>query len=211
MSSAELNVIPSRIVEWPFFRAVRRARVPILTIALTYFVFFLVGLAMAHAGSKFALDRRDRLVKHGETQDPASIAFQQGKHLKAASIESGRDALRAVPKVLEGLTVVAPYPSGAYSAWYRGILSVDSGHASRIADPFDAVYFLVYQLLQGISYSLAAGAGMNLTLAVFRRRPWYQGKKLFGLPMEALRDLLRLYLLAVAVILAASFWEYFFV
>jgi len=58
------------------FRAVRRAGLPIVTIASTYFLFLLIGLVMAHAGSRFALDRRDRLVRHGETHDPAAIAVQ---------------------------------------------------------------------------------------------------------------------------------------
>ena len=198
------------IADWPPFRALRRARAPIFTIALTYFIFFLTGLAMVHAGSKFALNRRDRLVTHGESQDAAAIAFQHGKRLKAASIESGRDSLRALTRVLEGLTVVVPYPSAAYTGWYRGILSVDSAHRSRVADPFDALYFLMYQLLQGLSSSLAAGAGVNLMLAVFRKRPWYAGRKLLGVSIEALHDLLRMYLLAVALIFVASFWEYFF-
>jgi hypothetical protein len=198
------------IFERPVLRAVLRARTPILTIALTQLICFCIGTAMVHSGSAFALESRDRLVTHGEVHDPAAIAFQQGKRTKAALIEFGRDVLRTVAKTLEGLTVVVPYPLAAYRGWYGGIVSVDSNHTSRIADPFDALYFLGFEILELIAASLAAGAGVNLVLGTFRPRLWYQGAKWLGVPKEALRDLGRIFLLAVALIFVASFWEYFF-
>ena len=130
------------IFERPFPRAVLRARWPIITIAGGHLISLCIGIAMVHGGNAFALARRDALVTHGETHDPAAIAFQDGKRTKAALIESGRDALRTILKTFEGLTVVAPYPLAAHSGWYAGIVSVDSNQASRIADPFDALYFL---------------------------------------------------------------------
>lgn len=165
---------------------------------------------MAHAGNSFALDRRDKLVTHGESYDPASIAFQQGKRFRAFGIEFGRDMLRAIRKSLEGLTVIVPYPLAAYGGWYRGIISVDSNHESRLKDPFEAVYLLFFQALQVTSFSLAAGAGMKLTLACFRWRPWYKGGKWLGLSKEALRDVIRIYYLIIPLLLIASAWEYLF-
>ena len=50
---------------------------------------------------------------------------------------------------------------------------------------------------------------MNLTIASIQPRDCYRGDKWLGIPHEALRDLGRIYLLAVFLILVASFWEYF--
>ena len=49
---------------------------------------------------------------------------------------------------------------------------------------------------------------MNLGIAAFRPRPFYQGDKWLGLPKEALRDVLRIYLLVVPLFLIASLWEF---
>ncbi len=164
---------------------------------------------MVHRGNSFARERRDRMEVHGETHDPAAIAFQEGKPLQAFSIEFGRDCLRAMLNVLKGLTVAVPYPVAAYSGWYHGVATVDSNHESQLANPLGAIYHLGYRALALISFSLASGAGTNLTLACFRPRRCYQGDKWHGVPREALRDLLRLYLLVIAAIFVASFWEYF--
>src|ERR1700682_6367572 len=197
------------ILEWPVSRAVRRACMPIVTIALTYFVFLAIGIAMAHAGSGFALTRRDVLVRHGQPHHPSARAFQEGKLSKAIAIEFGRDCYRAVVKTLEGLTLVAPYLLAAQGGWYGGILSVDSNHLSQFSDPLNAIYYLCVEVLQIISSSLAAGAGVNLTLACFRSRPWYQGDKWLAVPKEAVRDLLRIYMLVVPIIFISALWKYF--
>jgi hypothetical protein len=97
----------------------------------------------------------------------------------------------------------------AYNGWYHGVATLDGNHESQLADPFGAIYLLVYRALALISFSLACGAGTNLTLACFRPRRCYQGDKWHGVPKEAFWDLLRLYGLVVAATLAASFWEYF--
>ncbi len=198
------------IKEHTFLRALHRARLPILTVALTYLLSFVVGAVMVHAGNKFALDRRDALVGHGETHDAATIAFQEGRRFTAFSIEWGRDCLRATIRILEGIFVVPPYPLAAYTGWYHGITSVDSNHESQFGDPFGAVYYFFFQLLTLISISLSSGAGVNLTLACLRQRPWYQSDRWHGVPKEALRDLLRIYCLVVALIFLASAWEYLF-
>ena len=191
------------------FRAVIRAYIPIVTVAVTYTVAMLVGITMVHAGSKYALERRDHLFVHVQQQDKADIAFREDERLKAVAIEVGRDAWRALRATLEALTIVIPYPTAAYNGWYRGILSVDGGHASRLAHPIEAAYFLGYQMIQITAFSLASGAGINLTLACLRPRPYYRGDKIFILPKEALRDLLRLYVLVLPLLLLATWWEYF--
>ena len=63
-------------------------------------------------------------------------------------------------------------------------------------------------ILQLIPYSLAGGAGVNLGIAYLRPPPIYQGDKWYGLPKEALRDVLRLYLLVVPLFFVASLWEF---
>jgi len=202
--------VPATLIcEWPAFRAVRRAWLPIGTIALTYFVSFGIGIGMAHAGSGFALTRRDSLVRNGETHDQSAIAFQEGKRFKAIAIEFGRDCYRALIKTVQGLTVIVPYPLAVQGGWYGGILSIDSNHLSQLRDPFNAIYYLCFEVLQIISSSLAAGAGVNLTLASLRSRPPYQGDRWFFVPKEAVRDLLRIYLLVVPLVFISAVWEYF--
>jgi len=197
------------IAEWSVFRAVRRARLPVATIALSYLVSLIIGIAMVHAGSRFALERRDRLVRHGESNDPAGIAFRQGKLIKAFAIEFGRDTYRSVVKTLAGLTIILPYPLAVQGGWYGGILSLDSNHESLLRDPFDAAYYFCFEILQFTAASLAAGAGLNLTIACFRPLPDYQGDKWFFVPREALRDLLRIYLLVIPLIFVSAAWKYF--
>jgi hypothetical protein len=168
-----------------------------------------VGIAMVHAGSKFALDRRDRLFVHAQEHDSAGIAFREDQLLKAVAIEFGRDAWRALRTTLEALTIVVTYPTAAYNGWYRGIMSVDSDHASRLTHPIEAVYFLGFHMIQITAFSLAGGAGINLTIACLRPRPCYRGDKIIIVPKEALRDLFRLCVLVVPLLLVATLWEYF--
>lgn len=197
------------ILEWPVWRAVRRAHLPLATIALTYLVSLFIGIVMVHTGSRFALERRDSLVSHGESHDPAAIASRQERWFKAFGIELGRNCYRAVIKTLEGLTVVAPYPLAAQGGWYGGILSVNSNHESQLRDPFDAIYYLGFEVLQIAWASLAAGAGMNLTLACFRSDQLYQSDKWFFVPREAVRDLCRIYLLVLPLLFVSAAWKYF--
>ncbi len=109
---------------------------------------------------------------------------------------------------LGGLGVVFPFPLIAYRGWVGGIVSVNSEHASRLLQPASAAYYLSVLLLQLTGYSLAAGAGLNAGLSMWRQRPEYAGKKWLGLSQEALRDLLRIYLLVVPILLFASLWEF---
>jgi uncharacterized membrane protein SpoIIM required for sporulation len=64
---------------------------------------------------------------------------------------------------------------------------------------------LILQLIPSI---LAAGAGVNLGLSFYRPQPYYQGKKWLGMPVEAIRDVLWIYLLVIPLLLIASLWEF---
>lgn len=190
------------------YRALGRARVPILTIALTYVVGVAIGAAMVHSGNEFALSYRDNLVANART-NPALIALEQGDRLRAAILDFGQNLLLgAVPTTLGGLGVVFPYPVVAYRGWVGGIVSVNSTHASRLANPSTAAYYVSVLILQLIPYSLTGGAGVNLGLAYFRPKAPYQGEKWLGLPKEAVFDLFRIYLLAVPLFLVASLFEF---
>jgi hypothetical protein len=201
--------LKSGLSERPLFGAVFRARWPILTLALTYLLSFVIGVVMVHRGTGFALSRRDQLVIHGERHDPASLAFQQGHTFQAIAIEFGRECYRTVLKTALGLTVVLPYPSAVRGGWYGGILSVDSNHASQLRDPAGALYYLGFELLQIASASLAGGAGINLTLASICRRHGYDVDKWLRVPKTAVQDLLRIYLLVFPLLLGGAIWKYF--
>ena len=70
------------------------------------------------------------------------------------------------------------------------------------------MYYLTTLILQLIPSILGGGAGVNLGLSYYRPRPYYQGEKWLGLPKEALRDGLRIYILVMPLLLIASLWEF---
>jgi uncharacterized membrane protein SpoIIM required for sporulation len=114
-----------------------------------------------------------------------------------------------IANTLGGLGVLLPYPIIAYRGWIGGIVSIDSSHVSRFAETREAVYYLVTLTLQLIPYVLAGGAGVNMGLAYFSPRAFYQGDKWLGIPKEAIRDTLRIYLIVVPLLFVASLWEFF--
>ncbi len=191
------------------FRALSRARLGILTIALTYGVSVIVGVGMVAFGNKFALNYRDSLVSRADASDLAAISLENGHRLQAALLDFGGNLfLGALPNTVAGLGVILPYPFVFYRGWVGGIVSANSDRTSRLADPAEAFYYLLTLVLQLIPYSLAGGAGVTLGMAYLRPRPIDQGKKWLGLPREAVLDVLRIYLLVVPLFLAASLWEF---
>ncbi len=190
-------------------RAVKRARYPILTIAGIYFLSVLVGMIMVHAGNKFSLAHRDQLVGTAQ-QDSIGQAVQRGDSLRAALLDfAGNLTIGALPKTLMGFGIVFPYPWVAFQGWVGGIVSVRGDHTSRLNDPRSATYYLSTLILQLIPYSLAIGAGVNVGISLFRPSVEYQGEKWLGLvPKEALRDLGRIYVLVIPLVLVASLWEF---
>jgi len=192
-------------------RAIRRARLSILTVAATYALSILVGIVMVQAGSPLALHSRDQLVNQASQQDPAARAAGRGDALQAALWDfTGNLFVGAVPKTVSGFAVIFPYPLVAYQGWVGGIVSVNADRVSRFNDPRSAVYYLLTLLLQLIPYSLAVGAGVNCGLALLRPHSYYQGQKWLCLfPKEAMLDLARIYALVVPLLLIASLWEFF--
>ena len=131
--------------------------------ALTYALGVTIGMAMVHAGNEFALAHRDNLVARARANDPSLRALREGNRWSAALWDFGRNLLLgAVPNTIGGLSLVVPYPVAAYRGWVGGIVSVNNGHVSRLADPMEAAYYLLALILQLIPYSLAGGAGVNL-------------------------------------------------
>jgi hypothetical protein len=193
------------------FRALSRARAAIFSIGLVYLASVIAGAVMVHTGNQFALDFADNLVMQARSNDPSSLALQRGDRIGAALSDFSRNLLLgAVPNTISGFAVVVPYPLVAFRGWVGGIVSVntDEAHTSRLSDPGEAVYYVVTLILQLIPYTLAGGAGVNLGMAYFRPRPYYQGDKWFSVPSEAVRDVLRIYVLVVPLFFVASLWEY---
>jgi hypothetical protein len=191
-------------------RALTRARLSILTVAITYVLSVVFGAVLVHTGNAFALGQYDSLRERvNATTDPTLKALDQGNRLQAALYDFGGNlVLGALPGTVAGMCVVCFYPLAAYRGWIGGIVSVDDAHASRLADPAEAAYYLITLVLQLIPYTLAGAAGVNLGLALLRPAACYQGEKWWIVPKEALRDAARLYVLVVPLFAVASLWEF---
>jgi uncharacterized membrane protein SpoIIM required for sporulation len=189
-------------------RALHRARIPILTVALTYFVSVGIGMVMVHTGNEWAIAYRDQIVS-GAGSSPSIMALKQNNRLRAAVLDFGGNLYGASADTLGGLGVVFPYPFMAYRGWIGGIVSMDGSHVSRLAEPKEATYYLITLTLQLIPYVLSGGAGVNMGLALWRPKSFYQDEKWLGIPKEAIRDACRIYLFVVPLFLLASLWEFF--
>ncbi len=191
-------------------RAVYRARLQIIGVGIVYILSVLTGALMVHQGNTFALDYRDQLVQKAQSNDPAAIAYKEGKSMKAAWFDFGRNLfIGAVPQTITGLTVISPYGFAAYRGWVGGIVSVNRQHNSRFADRKQALYFIITLILQLIPYTLAGGIGVKLGMSYFKKYPEYQDQKRWlGYPAGALRDTARVYVLIVPLFCIASLWEF---
>jgi hypothetical protein len=203
------NEEPETIGIFPsIIRALSRARVPILTVALTYAVSVVIGIVMVNAGNAFALQYRDQLVSVAQSS-PSLTALDQNNRLLAGLLDFGGNLFAAIANAIAGLGVVFAYPIVAYRGWIGGIVSVDSAHLSRLTEVREAAYYLITLVLQLIPYSITGGAGVNMGLAYLNPKPPYQGKKWLGVPAEAIRDVLRIFAAAIPLFLIASLWEFF--
>ena len=189
-------------------RALHRARIAIITVAITYLIAVSAGMVMVHTGNEWAITYRDHIVSRAQSS-PTIIALKQNNRLRAAILDFGGNLYGAIVDTLGGLGVVFPYPFIAYRGWIGGIVSIDSSHVSRLTEPKEATYYLITLTLQLIPYVLSGGAGVNTGLSLYRPKSFYQGEKWLGIPKEAIRDAFRIYLLVVPLFLLASLWEFF--
>lgn len=191
--------------------ALKRCRIYVLTIFLTYWISCIAGIWMSHTGNDFALLTRDKLVGHAMQTDQASIKYQQGNNLSAALIDFGANLfMGAVPQTIMGLGIVIPYCSAAVQGWVGGIVSVDSAHKSRLTGFKSAFYYFFVLLLQFIPYSLAIGAGIKCGVDFYINNK-IQGWRIwdFRIQKESLIDLGCVYLLVVPLFFIASCFEFF--
>lgn len=201
--SKELQGIARLVV-----RAIRRARISILTVALTYALAVGAGMLMVQTGNEWATGYRDQVVSRARSSSSIQ-ALQQHDRFRAAVLDFGSNLYAGIVDTVGGLGVIVPYPLIAYRGWIGGIVSIDGSHISRLADPKEAVYYLITLGLQLIAYALSAGAGVNIGLASFKPRSFYQGETWLGISKEAIRDALRIYLIVIPLFLTASLWEFF--
>lgn len=192
--------------------ALRRARQPVLWMALTYLLSVVAGAVMVHTGVESALAQRDQIVGRAVVSDPAALALQHRFPLRAALADFlGNLGRGAVPSTVMGLSVVMPFPVAAFRGWIGGIVSVDQNHRSRLRNVHGAVYFLGVLALQLVPYSLAGGAGVRLGMGFLlpRSRWGYAGStRWLTIPTEGLRDVARIYILVVPLFLVASLVEF---
>jgi len=191
--------------------ALRRARQPILWVALAYFIGIATGAIQVHARSTFALDYRDRLVGRIRQSDSAH-ALSKGHWGRVAAADfAGNLVLNAIPSTIMGLAVVLPFPVAIYRGWIGGIVSVDGNHVSRFSNPRECAYYLSVLLLQLIPYILAQAAGVRVGLAfMMPHSRWAYGspQRWLGVPADGIRDVLHIYLLVVPMFLIASIVEF---
>jgi uncharacterized membrane protein SpoIIM required for sporulation len=188
-------------------RALFRARLSILAVAVVYFLSVTAGIIMVSAGNGFAVRTRDSIV--GGAQSSATLqALDRNDRVRAALLDFGGNLLAAVSNTLAGLGVVFPFPIIAYRGWVGGIVSIDGAHVSRLIRPGDAAYYLITLILQLIPFTLSAGAGVNLGLSLWKPGPEYRGEKWLGMPKETILDVLRIYWLVIPLFLIASLWEF---
>ncbi len=191
-------------------RALVRARVPILTLAVTYAMSVMAGISLVHSGHRASLAYRDRIVSQAHERDPAARAMREGHRVRAALWDfAGNLGIGATSHTLTGFTVVLPFATATYRGWVGGIVSVTRDRTSRLSDPRRAASYLITLILQLIPYTLAGGIGVQLGLTYFRRPDYYAASRLvWGYPVEAVRDVGRVYLLIPPALLLASLWEF---
>lgn len=177
---------------------------------LIYAVSIGSGIAMVQMGNQFALTYRDTIVSNAHNNDSASIAFQNGNSIVGALWDFGENfGLGAIPSAIAGLSIFIPFPLTAYRGWVGGIVSVNQDRVSRFASLGSAFYYISVIIGQIIPYSLATGAGLNLGFAYLKPASYYRdGKKILGLPKEAVLDLLRILILVAPIFLVTSTWEF---
>lgn len=189
--------------------ALRRSRGPLVALAGVHAAFLAAGAAFAHAGVPWVLAQRDAIVGHAQGGATLS-ALRAGHPWRAAGIDFAANLfLAGVPSALAGISVAAPFPLGAYRAWIGGIVSVDAAHASRLAAPASAAYYLAVVALHTTGFVLCGAGGVRAGLAWMRPRGEdAEGPRWLGIPRAALADMAWLAALAVPFFAAGSLVEF---
>jgi len=191
--------------------AVKRCRICVLTIFITYCISCLIGIIMSHNENRYALACRDKIVGHAMETDKASMNYQKGNTFSAAFIDFGENLfLGAIPQTLMGFGIVIPYFSTAVQGWIGGIVSIDSQHKSRFKNFKATFYYFFVLLLQFIPYSLSIGAGIKCGIDFYnanRMNSMMISK--YKVPKASLIDLGLIYILVVPLFFIASCFEFF--
>jgi len=191
--------------------AVKRCRIYVLTIFLTYCISCFIGIVMSQNGNSFALAYGDKMVGRAMETDQASINYQKGNRFSAALIDFGGNLfLGAVPQTLMGLGVVIPYFTVSVQGWIGGIVSVDSEHKSRFKNFKSTFYYFFVLLLQYIPYSLAIGAGIKCGIDFYNNNKKMNSLLIwkYRIPKTSLIDLGLVYILVVPLFFIASCFEF---
>jgi len=202
---AFVSPMTNRIIQ-----ALRRCRPFAVSIFLTYVVSSSAGIIMAHAGHRFALEERDRVVRKALTSDRSSIAYKSGSVATAAVLDfAGNVFYAAIPQTVAGLGVILPYVSVARQGWIGGIVSVDGSHRSRFRSTKATTYYFLVLLLQFIPFSLSIGAGVRCGIMFYRHNvavSWRFWR--YRVPRACLVDVGCVYAVTVPLFLVASAFEF---
>lgn len=189
-------------------RAIDKARMAILSVAVVYILSVAIGIGMASLGNAYALDRRDAIVAGAQSTDTL-VAYRSGNRLRAALLDFAANlGLGGVTSSVLGISVVGAYPVFAYRGWVGGIVSVDAQHRSRLASPDTALYYLLTLVLQLIPYSIAGGVGVRLGIGAWRDMRGSSRPSVLGLRTDRLRDVALAYVVIAPLFLVASLWEF---
>ena len=179
-----------------------------LLMACAYGAGLMVGMASVHLGHPWSLAYRDRVVSRAEAASPILRYSSGGKPLAAAALDFGGNLMGATLTACAGWYAPAPFPMAIYRGWIGGIVSVDSSHRSRFRTREGGLYYGLVLALQLAGYILTGGAGVNLGIARTRPRPEYQGSRVLGVPVEAIRDAGYIYILVIPIFAAGSTLEF---
>jgi len=193
------------------YSAVKRCKLYVLTIFLTYCISCFIGIIMVHNGNALALSYRDKIVGQAIKTDKAAINYQKGNNFSAALFDFGGNLfLGAVPQTVMGFGIVIPYFSTSVQGWVGGIVSIDSERKSRFDNYKSAFYYLFVLLLQFIAYSLAIGAGIKCGIDFYnnnnKKNSWLIWK--YKIQKESLLDLGLVYILVIPIFFIASCFEF---
>jgi hypothetical protein len=190
------------------FASVKRCKVWIVTVFITYCISCLIGIIMVHTGNQLALSYRDKIVGNAIRNDEAAINYKKGNRFSAAFIDfSANLFIGSVTQTVIGLSVVIPYLTVTYQGWIGGIVSVDYNRQSRLQNFKSALYYFIVLILQFIPYSLAIGSGIKLGVETYKLS---KNSKLFQYKFDkaAIKDVLRIYILVIPFFFMASCFEF---